>query len=91
VESELLGGLGHHGVAVVVEPIDQGPDRRIFLVLDKGGIIERAYQGAFRGEELLQAFVIDVETKRPCGREEIRPVDEECDLFGFVELEWRHT
>ncbi len=41
---EFLGRLGHDGVAVVVEPVDQGPDRRIFLILDHRGVIERAQQ-----------------------------------------------
>ena len=31
---ELLGRLRHHPVAVVVEPVDQRPDRGVFLVLD---------------------------------------------------------
>jgi hypothetical protein len=29
---EFLGRLGHDAVAIVVEPVDQRPDRRIFLV-----------------------------------------------------------
>jgi hypothetical protein len=39
---EFLGRLGDHGVAVVVEPIDQGADRRIFLILNDRGVVERA-------------------------------------------------
>ena len=41
---EFLGGLGHHLVAVVIEPIDQGLDRRIFGVIEKGGVVEGADQ-----------------------------------------------
>ena len=45
---EFLGRLGHDRVAVIVEPIDQRPDRRIFLILDNRGVIERAQQIAAR-------------------------------------------
>ncbi len=38
---EFLGGLGNDRIAVVVKPIDQRPDRGIFLILDHGGVIER--------------------------------------------------
>src|SRR3954466_12078289 len=31
---EFLGRLGNDGVAVVIEPVDQRPDRGIFLILD---------------------------------------------------------
>src|SRR5690606_27692147 len=30
---ELLGRLGDHGIAIVIEPVDEGADRRIFLIL----------------------------------------------------------
>ena len=37
---EFPGRLGDHGIAVIVEPVDQRPDRRIFLILDDRGVIE---------------------------------------------------
>src|SRR5262249_32641865 len=37
---EFLGGLGDDGVAVVVEPIDQRSNRRIFLIPDHVGVAE---------------------------------------------------
>ena len=60
---EFLGRLGDDGVAVVIEPIDQRPDRRIFLILDHGGVIERPHQIAARLELAQQPLVIDVEAK----------------------------
>jgi hypothetical protein len=39
---EFLGCLGDDRVAVVVEPIDQRPDRGVFLVLDHGCVIKGA-------------------------------------------------
>ena len=60
---EFLRRLGDDGVAVVVEPIDQRPDRRIFLILDHGGVIERPHQIAARLELAQQALVVDIEAQ----------------------------
>ncbi len=59
----LLGRLCHHRVAVVVEPVDEGPDRRVFLVTEQGGVIKRPDQAALGAKEIKQTLVIDVETK----------------------------
>jgi hypothetical protein len=75
-----LGRLGDHGVAIVIEPVDQGPDRRIFLILDDRGVVNRAKQRAPALELLEQALVIDIETKRLAGRIEIGAIDQERDL-----------
>ncbi len=40
--SKFLGGFGHHGVAVVVQPIDQRPDRGTLLFFHHGGVIKGA-------------------------------------------------
>ena len=77
---ELLGRLGDHGVAVVIEPVDQGPDRGIFLILDDRGVINRAKQIASALEFLEQPFVIDIETKRFAGRMQIGAIDQDRDL-----------
>ena len=58
---EFLGRLGHHGVAVVVEPVDQRPDRGILLVLDERRVVERAHQLTLGAEERKQPLVVDVE------------------------------
>src|SRR5680860_434660 len=65
---ELLGRLRHHGVAVVIEPIDQWPDRGIFLILGERGVVERAHELTFRAKHRQEAFVIDIEGKRLGGR-----------------------
>src|SRR5665213_3521312 len=79
---EFLGRLGDDGVAVVIEPVDQGTDRRVFLILDDRGVIERAYQRAATLEFLEQAFVVDVETECLGGCIEVGAVDEERNLVG---------
>ena len=61
---ELLGRLRHHRIAVVVEPIDQRPERRIFLILDQRRIIESTKQIAARLQIAEQTLVIDVEAER---------------------------
>ena len=73
---EFLGRLGDDGIAVVVEPIDQRPDRRIFLILDHGGVIERAHQIAARLELAQQALVVDIEAERFRGGVKIGAVNE---------------
>lgn len=60
---ELLHGLGHDAVAVVVEPIDQGTDGGIFLILYHGSIVESAEKVLTRLKFLQQFFVVDVEAQ----------------------------
>jgi hypothetical protein len=79
---EFLGRLGHDGVAVVIEPIDQGTDRRIFLIFDDRGVIKRAQTRSAALEFLEQALVIDVETERLGRRIEIGAIDEQRNLVG---------
>lgn len=68
---EFLGRLGHDAVAIVVEPVDQRPDRRIFLVLGHGGVIEGAQEIAARVKLAQQTLVVDIETERLGGGVEI--------------------
>jgi len=74
--NELLGRLGDHRVAVVIEPVDQRADRRILLILDHGRVVERAHQIAARLEFAQQPLVIDVKTKRLRGGIKVGAVDE---------------
>ena len=77
---EVLDRFRDHVIAVVVEPIDQGPDRRIFLILDDRGVVERAKYCAATVEFLEQSLVIHIKTKRLAGRMKISAIDKECDL-----------
>ncbi len=79
-----LGRLGHHLEAVVVEPVDQRPDRRILLILDQGGIVIGPHQHAALAELVEQLLVVYVERKAPCGRVEICAIDEECNLISGI-------
>lgn len=65
---EFLDRLGHHCVTVIVKPVDQGTDRRVFLVFDERRVVERPDHASFLREQIQKPFVIDVETERPCGR-----------------------
>ena len=58
---EFLGRLGHHGIAIVIEPIDERANRRIFLILDQGGIVKSADQTAALAKRVQQALIIDIE------------------------------
>ena len=60
---ELLGRLGHDGVAVVIEPVDQRPDRGIFLILDDRRVVKRAQEIAARVKLAQQSLVVDVEAE----------------------------
>ena len=80
---EFLGRLGHNGVAVVIEPVDQGADRGVFLILDDRGVIERAQQRSAALEFLEKALVIDVEAECLGSCVEIGAIDEERDSVGI--------
>ena len=73
---EFLRRLGHDRVAVVVEPIDQRPDRGIFLILDQRGVVKRPDQTALALEFAEQAFIINIESERFRGRVKVRAVNE---------------
>jgi hypothetical protein len=61
---ELLRRLGHDLVAIVVEPVDQRPDRGIFLIFDQRRVIIGAQQIAALLEIGEQLAVVDVEAER---------------------------
>jgi hypothetical protein len=75
--NELLSRLGLHGVTVVVQPIDEGTDRRIFLILDNCGVVEGAHQRPPGLEIREQALVINVEAKRLGRRVEIGAINKQ--------------
>jgi hypothetical protein len=56
-----------NGEAVVVEPIDQRPQRGELLILDDHGVIGCAHQRTATLKLRQQALVVDVEAERPCG------------------------
>ena len=76
---ELLGRLGHDAVAVIVEPVDQRPDRGVFLVLDQRRVVKCPHQIAAALEFLQQPLVVDIETEGFCRRVEVGAVDKEGD------------
>src|SRR5262249_646560 len=91
--NELFRGLGDDGIAVVVEPVDERADRRVLLILDDGGVIERAQQIATGLEFTQQTLVVDIETERLRRRIEICAVNDRTDLvtgYGHFSLliEW---
>src|SRR5262249_5634648 len=74
---EFLGGLGDDRIAIVIEPVDQRPDRGILLILHHGGIIKRPQQITAGLKLAQQAFVVDVESQRLRGRVEICSIYEQ--------------
>src|SRR5262249_32981697 len=66
--------------------VDQRPDRRIFLVLGHGGVIEGAQEIASRVKLAQETLVIDIETERLGGGVEIGAVNEKGHFFRF----WFH-
>jgi hypothetical protein len=83
---ELLGRLGHHQVAVVVEPVDQRPDGRVLLVLGQRRIVLRAHELPLAAEQRQQALVVDVEAQGFGGGVEVGAVDEQRDALGGVKM-----
>src|SRR5207247_140024 len=47
---ELLGRFCDHRIAIVIEPINERSNRRVLLVLDQGGIVERSDQPSLGAE-----------------------------------------
>src|SRR5258705_3987604 len=66
--------------AVVVEPIDQRPQRGELLILDDHGVKECAHQRTATLKLRQQALVVDVEAERPCGGMSVDAVDEQREL-----------
>jgi hypothetical protein len=83
---ELFGRFSHNRVAVVVEPVDQRPDRGKFLILDDGGVIQRPQQIAARLKLAQKPLVIDVKAERLRGGMDIGTANEQREFF-FV---WGH-
>ena len=81
---EFLGRLGDDRIAIVVEPVDQRPDRGILLIFDHGGVVECAQQIAARLEFAQQPLVVDIEAERLCGGVKIGAVNEQSDFFAWV-------
>jgi hypothetical protein len=82
---EFLGRLGHDLVAVIVEPVDQRPDRGIFLIFHERRIVIGAQQIAALLEAGEKLAIVDVEAERPRGGVKIGAVYEEGDLLTRVE------
>jgi len=82
---KFLGGLRDHREAVVLQPVNQRPDRRVFLVIQQRGVVERAKHLAAPHEFLTEEFVVDVELQCLGSRVKIRPVDEERQALISVE------
>ena len=82
---EFLGRFGHHGEAVVMQPIHERTDRAVFVVFQERRIIKGPQQLAASHELLPKKLVIDVEPQALAGRIEIRAIDEERDALITIE------
>src|SRR6478672_10702797 len=80
VIQEFLGWFGDDGVAVVIEPVEQGSNRRILLILNDRCVIKRSNEisaSLHLQEELL---VINVEAKCFGSCIDVGAVDKNGDL-----------
>ena len=73
-------------LAVVVEPVDERAERRVFLIVHHGGVVERAHQTSLGTEEFQQLPVVDVEAKRARRRMKVRAVDENRDALSWMKI-----
>jgi hypothetical protein len=85
---EFLGRLGDDREAIVVEPVDQRPDRGIFLILDQRGVVVGAQQVGLGLELGEQAPIVDVDADCLAGRVEIGAIDEKDDLSRGDRWPW---
>ena len=83
---EFLGRLGLHGEAVIVVPIYQGSNRRIFLIFQLGGVGKCANEGAFSGKRVQETLVINVDAQCARRRIQISAVDKKTTLFVWAEI-----
>src|SRR5262245_13961303 len=84
---EFLGRLGDDRITVVVEPVDQRANRRIFLILDYRRVIKGTQQIAARLKLTQQALVVDIEPEGFCCCVKICTVNEQSEFFaGYCHL-----
>src|SRR5262245_10654900 len=79
---KFLGRLGDNRIAVVVEPVDQRTDGRIFLILDDCRVIKSTQQITARLKLAQEPLVIDIKPEGLCCRVKIRTVNEQSELFA---------
>jgi hypothetical protein len=73
---ELLGRLRHHPVAVVIEPVDQRADGRIFLIFYKRRVVKSPDQSAPTLKLFQESLVIDIEAEGLRGSVKVGAVNE---------------
>src|SRR5258708_7147748 len=59
----LLRCLHNNRIAVIIEPIDQRPDRDFLVIFNDNGVVERAHDRATALKLLEKALVVDFEAK----------------------------
>jgi len=82
--SVFLGRFGDHGEAVIVQPVDQRADRRVIVVFQQRGVVERPQHLAAAHEFVAQQFVINVKAQRLGRGVEVRPIDKKSQSLVFV-------
>ena len=61
---ELLGWLSDHIKAVIVQPVDQRADRRIFVIFQQSCIIKRAQKLTTAHKFAAQQLIVDIKPER---------------------------
>jgi hypothetical protein len=57
---EFLYGLRHNAKSIILEPVNQGPQRGIFLIFEDGSVIQGTHQHALALEQRQKASEVDL-------------------------------
>ena len=87
---EFLHGFRDHRKTVVVEPIDQWPDRGVFLILDESGIVEGTDQFSFGLILFQQPSVIDIKSERPRRGVKVGAIDEKSNPISILHIRFHN-
>ena len=87
---EFLGRLCNHGEAVVVQPVGQGAQRRVLLLLDDGGVVESADELALLAEQHQQLLEVNIKAQRLGRRVQVGTVNEKSDALTLGENHFRN-
>src|SRR5579872_680757 len=84
---EFLSRLGNDGVTIMIEPVDHGMNRRIFLILIDGRIVERADESSPALEFLEETLVIDLPSVLAVAKR-LAPSIKRAILLERVDILW---
>ena len=78
---ELFRRLGHDRIAIVIEPVDQRPNRRILLIINQGCVIIRSNQSTLCLKFFQETLIVDIEPESFGACIEICSINKQGDPF----------